>query len=367
MNILFISGSLPPIKDGVGDYSAQLLSKLIQNYNIDVLSSVNYKKVTKESHVLSDWRCIRIPQLLKLINFRKYHIIHIQYPCSTYQRYLLINIIPLIAKLFNHKIKVITTLHNYYKNYTIIGKMRVYFLLLWTDHIIAVSKNIKQHLSEIPKIKSIPISFITIGSNFNFHTSFKQHPPTLKSIINIGYFGFINSTKNMEEIIAGLKLLKNLNYQFKWHLISEINNENLYHKRIVDSMEKSNILENTVFYKYMNESGLDEIFRKMDIMILFYKEGIDINKGSFIASAQHGIPIITNRGNSAPPKQIQHQVNCIVLNDLQPSNIRVAYDYILDPKNYIKISNNVYKLSKIFSWEEIKIKHETLYMNIRKL
>lgn len=116
MKILFITGAFPPMKCGVGDYTASLLSSL------EMLSGVTPGVCTSTAAagcnnppsvffpVIEEWSYLRADAKLRAaVEAFRPDIIHLQYPAS-YGRAFYPNFIPM---LFNRKIPVVQTWHEH--------------------------------------------------------------------------------------------------------------------------------------------------------------------------------------------------------------------------------------------------------------
>lgn len=114
MKILFISGAFPPMKCGVGDYTAFLVSSLERLSGVipGVLTSVGAEQCKNPPAnffpVVTGWNFRQAgPMLRAAIEAFRPNIIHLQYP-ATYGRVLFPNFIPL---LYNQKIPMVQTWH----------------------------------------------------------------------------------------------------------------------------------------------------------------------------------------------------------------------------------------------------------------
>ena len=116
MKILFISGAYPPMKCGVGDYTAFLASSLEKLSGVisGVLTSAEAEKCKKPPAnffpVVAGWNIRQAgPKLRATIEAFRPDIIHLQYP-ATYGRVLFPNFIPL---MYNRKIPMVQTWHEH--------------------------------------------------------------------------------------------------------------------------------------------------------------------------------------------------------------------------------------------------------------
>jgi hypothetical protein len=108
---MLITGSFPPQKCGVGDYSFNLAQALsgIPDIKVGVLTS-DHQGAVKVSHgmevfpIIKRWSLFEIPKIISIIRNWSPDIVHIQYPTQGYGRRLLPNLLPLICFLMGAKI-----------------------------------------------------------------------------------------------------------------------------------------------------------------------------------------------------------------------------------------------------------------------
>lgn len=90
MRILLITGSFPPMKCGVGDYTSHLARALSKraNASVAVLTSVSANPVfdpdVEVLPVLSKWGLRDIPAVVDIARKWRPDIVHVQYPTLVY-------------------------------------------------------------------------------------------------------------------------------------------------------------------------------------------------------------------------------------------------------------------------------------------
>ena len=110
MRVLIVTGSFPPMRCGIGDYSQSLAEELAKNHNINVaiLTSLTGKSRTKNSinvfEAIKKWEIINIFSAIKVIKNWNPDIVHIQYPTQGYGRGWLPYLLPMISFLMGKKI-----------------------------------------------------------------------------------------------------------------------------------------------------------------------------------------------------------------------------------------------------------------------
>src|SRR4051812_44350224 len=146
--VTFITGSLPPIKCGVGYYSNKLLQALSAGglKNITVISSQGVS-VDSSYPILTvpNWKLRSLRKLVKTVSGTSPQIVHIQYPAVGYRRQLGINLLPYFLKRRLSNATLVISLHEYHASRWI-GKLRNLLTLLPAHKIIVSNEADKQAL-----------------------------------------------------------------------------------------------------------------------------------------------------------------------------------------------------------------------------
>jgi len=119
MRLLLITGSYPPLKCGVGDYSYNLVKSLAANLEIQVgvlttvsASQANQPAGVKVFPVMKTWGLSEAHKIKEVIKSWSPDIVHIQYPTQGYGGGLLPWFLPMICFLM--KKKIVQTWHEGY-------------------------------------------------------------------------------------------------------------------------------------------------------------------------------------------------------------------------------------------------------------
>ena len=111
MRILLVTGSFPPMKCGVGDYSFNLANALINESGmcVGVLTSTLAEcggliDGVEVFPIIKNWSLVEILKVTKIIKDWSPDIVHIQYPTQGYGNGILPWILPLIAFLMGKKV-----------------------------------------------------------------------------------------------------------------------------------------------------------------------------------------------------------------------------------------------------------------------
>ena len=119
MRVLLVTGSYPPMRCGVGDYSYNLVEALAidPEIHVGVLTSVSGGEMGKTDGieifpVIKRWSFAEALKIIKIIRHWSPDIVHIQYPTQGYGNGLLPWVLPMIC--FMMRKKVVQTWHEGY-------------------------------------------------------------------------------------------------------------------------------------------------------------------------------------------------------------------------------------------------------------
>lgn len=119
MRVLLVTGSFPPMRCGVGDYSYRLAQALAADsaIRVGVLTSVDGKSTGKTVGmdifpITKSWGLAEAPGVIRLIRHWSPDVVHIQYPTQGYGTGLLPWIVPIIG--FTMRKRIVQTWHESY-------------------------------------------------------------------------------------------------------------------------------------------------------------------------------------------------------------------------------------------------------------
>lgn len=359
-NVLMISGSFPPDKCGVGDYTKILCNNLHdKSVGINVISS--FSSGDEKYHLntsVQKWSFSCIKKIFEVVDEIKPDIVHIQYPTKAYRKSVFINFLPIALIL--KKCKVVTTIHEYSDN-SLLGKIRVIPNLLFSNSIIVVDPVYKKDIIKLfPFIKN-KVRFINIASNIPKSQLLESEKLAFKkTIINdksqriLGYFGFVNESKNIEVILEALADLKSVGeLKTKLLMIAELEETNEYHGKLIKLIEEYNLKEDVTITGYLNEKEVADYITIADYFILPFKNGFSPKNGSALAALQEGKMVV-----STLPKSKVNNLNNLIF--LQTAHLKNELIELIKKFQNSNIHNSSNKNST-YCWDDVSDKHIKLY------
>lgn len=362
MKILYITGSMPPLRCGVGFYTNRLLDFMPEGFDLLTTSGLNTHERAARTHYVSDWKLRRLPQLLMTCRRGKYDIIHIQYPTKGYQRNLGINFLPYLLRLFA-KPRLVMTLHEYHGSGTL-GKTRDFISAL-PVHEIILSNPYDMHA--LPWILRRKARIIPIGSNIPVA---KPNPKAFGRILKKAglspgrpialFFGFPYLNKGVHIAIeaaakSDMQLL----------LLTSLDEKDDYQKGLSEQIETARGQGAQIYVAgFLQDKEFSEIMQECDYFLLPQSLPLTAKSSTAITAASHGLVVIsTAGGNPALSLPYVSGVNSMLVSPMNASNLLRAIE--LAPKK-ADIGDELAKLRQHFNWQNIQRLHEELYQEVTK-
>lgn len=243
--------------------------------------------------------------------------------------------IPFLPKIFY--IFVTNTLNRaYITNYSEEGvhdrlfRKLIYFCLFnWerflcrnSQKIFAISQSTKDDVETQYHIEEKKISIIPCGINTKI---FKITQP--KSIFNkdLLFVGRFVLRKNIFDLVTIMKLLTNVDPNFKLHLVGK--GEIKYLKKIKEKISNNNLGENIIIHDYLTDKELIEIYQRAGLFVF--------------ASLVEGFGLVLLEAMSKGLPAIAYDVNGV--KDVIINNVN---GYLVKPFDYRDFKNKILSLNK---------------------
>jgi glycosyltransferase involved in cell wall biosynthesis len=211
MRVLVITGSYPPAKCGVGDYTYCLVEQLskIDGLSVAVIvqKNLSYEKSNSAVTVfdiVDRWRLLDFFAIRRVVRSWNPDVIHIQYPTQGYGRAILPWCLPALLELLGEK--VVQTWH---EGFEFLPRPIMSLKALSSGPIVVVRKNywdlftgVTKHLNSIKKtifIGSAPSIYASQKTERELSTLRRKHLGHEQERL-IAFFGFIYPNKGVEQI-----------------------------------------------------------------------------------------------------------------------------------------------------------------------
>jgi glycosyltransferase involved in cell wall biosynthesis len=274
MRVVSLCGSIKPLYSGTDDFHDNLVA-ILRARDLDV------RPVD-----LGRWGVARIPALLRQVAAERPDLILMQYPTDAFSAALGPHGFSVLQRLA----PLVVTLHEFAAANPV-RRASLSVLLARAAAVIATSAAEQTSLlSWYPWLKT-RCHIIPIGANFPARDWQPRLPPL------IAYFGQIRPEKGLESFIACQALLASRFPAADFAIIgSRVPKFGSYYEAIAAAANRQNIR----LLGEMPPDAVTDCLRTATIALLPFPSGASLRRGSLLAAAVCGVPIVTLRGVDTP-------------------------------------------------------------------
>ena len=300
MRVLIITGSYPPDKCGVGDYTFHLAEALAEKPDIEVavLTSVGLSPSSESSRVklfrvMANWRIRKLFLAKRFISEFKPDLVHIQYPTQGYNGGL-IWLLPLLTRLL--LIPVVQTWHEYFVTSGVrwpnllACKALIYARPDFPQKLPAWVKFFlfKTPLIYVPNISTIPVVTMSL-----------EHIQAKKNELSGGkpivcFFGFAHINKGMERLFEIVDPEKH-----QLVLICDLSDKNEYQAKILQMANQAPWIGKVTVTGFQSAQRVGEILAIADAVVFPFPSGAGEWNTSLKASEAAGAFTLATTENRA--------------------------------------------------------------------
>lgn len=338
MKILLITNNLPPIVDGVGDYTYNIAKQFIEhNHEVYIICRNNLQINTNILGmtilpIINKWDYNCYKPIIGLIKEKAIDVVSLQYvPHGFHPKGLPLPLIKLTKEIKKCNTKLFTFFHevSVEKENGNIKKMLLSMLMQYISKRIIensdyVATSIEYYknmiLRLVPDKKEIPL--IPIASNIPETKLSKEELLALKKKLApnnetiISFFGIRNIQTSIDAIVE----LKEHGYKLKVLLIGKTS------KHLPNNLPADTIKTGT-----LDIEKIDQYLKISDLFILpeSYNSGCSFKSGSLAAGLRNNLPIITTKGRLTS-KELCNQDNILFCDFTTSNDVKEKILYLID-------------------------------------
>jgi glycosyltransferase involved in cell wall biosynthesis len=279
MRILIVTGSLPPMKCGVGDYTHSLADALAEKPGMEVAVLTSKDAATSDRQdqrfevfpVMRTWKVTELPDFIRIIRRWRPHLVHLQYPTLGYGNGALPFLIPLIA--FMSGIGVVQTWHEGYRRRYIPGML---LKAIVPSDLVVVRPKYRENLLPLTRwfLRRRKLFFIKNASVFRrahlaeseklaLRSKFLKHKARL-----VVFLGFIFPEK-------GVELLFRIANPATDHIViaGESKSDAAYIQKLLDIAEQKPWAPNVTFTGFLAPGEAGALLTVADAVVLPFRLG----------------------------------------------------------------------------------------------
>jgi glycosyltransferase involved in cell wall biosynthesis len=361
IRVMLVTGSFPPMKCGVGDYTQRLANALatLPDVQVTVLTSGELGAVPAQAAVrvygvMRGWRLAEIGCIVRMLRELRPDIVHVQYPTQGYGRSVLPTLLPMIAWLCRRAI--VQTWHEYHSARGLRAALGHLTKGVVPGGLVVVRPSYRQAIAPfwrwvtsnkllrfIPNASSIPRRELDAAARADVRSRYGAGEQRL-----VVYFGFMHPAKNVHLLFEIAQSQRD-----RLVLIGEFDPGNDYHRRIEQLAGSQPWSGKVAITGFLPGEQVAELLAAADAVILPFADG-----GGEWNTSIHGA---------------QLQGTFVLTTSLQ----RRGFDperntYYADPRGVDEMKNALSQHAGhratgapvIPTWQEIAVAHKRLYESL---
>jgi glycosyltransferase involved in cell wall biosynthesis len=387
MRVLFVTGEFPPTPGGVGDYTDRLAGALTdQGHVVGVFTSArasdgeaaNTDTVWANRPGASIWRSVgrwnlrAWRTLAAQIQSWRPDVVHIQYQAGAYGLRGAVTLYPWLLRLWNVRPLSVVTFHDLLPPHMFSGSGRLGFdrrAVAWlgrgADAAIATNADDARQLvtMQARRVWQVPIGAnIPVVSSPNRQDLRAQYGIVREAPL-LAYFGFYNASKGLLELLTAFAALTQQRPDARLLLIGggagQTDPTNVqFAERLRQHAQSLAVSDRLIWTGYTDAAGVSACLHAADVVVLPFRDGVSLRRGTFMAALSHGCAIVS----TIPPAPVVGLEEAVLLcraND--PVDLQRAMEESLDPALQARLRRAAGAAAGQFSWETIAASHSAIY------
>lgn len=357
MRILFITNNLPPLVDGVGDYTYNLAREFAKHgheVHVACRNKVEIRDDYEDIHVakiVKKWNRQAGKDIADYIRENRIGVISLQYvPHGFHPKGLPFGLISVVNEITRTRAKLMVFCHEVcveYSHGTLKQKVLEYLMKGITRKILEqanfIATSIAYYREMIIKMGiQQPVSIIPIASNIPEHTYSRQDICAQKKLIApdgefiVSFFGKRDSVTTMKAI----QELRSEGISIRTLLIGRVNIPSEYRQ---ENCYETGVLDASELFKY---------FLVSDVMVLpeGNSYGCSFKSGSFATSLRAGLVVCTSKGYLTD-ESLHHNENVVFADFCSVSDVKEKLRaLLLNEESRDRIGEQAKKLAADRTW-----------------
>lgn len=388
MRIGFVTGEYPPMEGGVGAFTQELAKAMAATgHEIHIITGRQARPPAAQRRVrdlrqpvdlgfaqlhpqIRKWRWPSLAVIADLALRYEIDVVNIQYQAAAYNmRSPAINFLPWRLKGVT---KTVVTFHDLRVPYLFpkAGRLRrtaVNFMARHAHGIIVTNPEdyqtlISRHPSLAPSPQP-PIHQIPIGSNITTYTPNHIEVAEIREKFGLteqdcllGYFGFLNESKGADALLRALTQLDG-----RTHLVfiggqtgsSDPGNNQAFLDRLKRLIADLGLIARVHWTGFVPEKRVSAFLHAADLMVMPYRDGVSLRRGTLMAVLAHGRPLITTHP-ATPTPELVHGQNAYFVPPDAPEVLAQAIRTVReDAVLRDKLGEGAAQAAGLFAWEKI--------------
>lgn len=362
--LAIFTGSIPPMRCGVGDYAFNLVGEIVAaGHKVYLVTSEECAKKSERTMgvevagLVPNWGgfsvFFRFRKIKKELISRGIGYVNIQYPTMGYGYSCGPQLLVILFRFFS-KITVVSTIHEF-RHAKVLRKISLIPFFLFSHRFVFTAQDeldaVAGFFSLIRyRFRSL-CAVIPVGSNIPEGCS--ESVSRRKGFIV--FFGLFYPGRQLEMVAEIYKSISEQSPDCSFAIIGDTHPKHLqYYQNIKIKFESMIPKERMEWYIGKNASDIASILSSASLAILPYPDGASFRRTTLIASLRTGVPVLSNKGDTTP-SELQNGINILFASD-NSEFVAKALSLLSDSGLASKISSNAKLLGEKFEWKTIALK-----------
>jgi glycosyltransferase involved in cell wall biosynthesis len=357
MRIGLITGEYPPMRGGVGDFTALLAQGLqTHGHTIEVFSTPPAQSQTGEvvNTLIRRWDFRSLPTVQRWAKSNWLDVLNLQYQTAAYRMSPWIHVMPRWVKAA----PLITTFHDLRFPYLFpkAGLLRERIVMSLAYRSAGV---ITTNHEDYAKVKHLSNStMIPIGSTIRADLPPQYDAPAWRAKLGvpqdallIGHFGFINHTKGVDTLLESFAALPRKRPVRLLMIGEQIGTSDAtnagYAAQIQRQIQNYGLTEEILWTGSVSDEDVNGWLRAVDVVVMPFRDGASYRRSSLMAAIQQGCAIITTQPN-VPILTFMHGENIWLVPPQNANALTQALQTLSDPGLRQRLQSGVTHLAQTF-------------------
>lgn len=366
MRIGIVTGEYPPMQGGVGAFSQIIAATLAeQGHAVHVLAPPDSEPTAGVTLApVRGWGFGALAAVRDWARANRLEVVNMQYQTAAYGMSPWIHFLPDYTKAV---VPMVTTFHDLRYPYLFpkAGPLRpaiVRHLASASSGAIVTNAEDAQTLHALPNVRLIPIGSNIISSASPARTAaLRASLPDAEFVI--GFFGFLNASKGLVELIEALANLRAEQVPARLVVIGgRTGTSDPTNRAFADQIERlihdKNLSDAVFFTGYVDETEVANWLAACDTVALPFLDGASYRRGTLMAAIQYGSAIVT----TTPVVPVPAFVDGENLRLTPPGDSAALADALRHlyqhPDQRDRLRRGAAALRPLFDWEQIA--HDTV-------
>lgn len=394
LRVALVTGEFPPMQGGVGAFTRELARELARlGHEIWIITdsaarppnvALRRARSLQDPLPLDDyaqwlpfgkkWNWKDVAWLADCTERYHFDLVNIQYQAAAYNmNSAAINFAPWRLR---HLTKTVVTFHDLRTPYLFpkAGRLREWVVGRMARSADGIITTNQQDYDQLQGVTNKPLTRIPIGSNITVHDVSDSDKRRTREQLGLnsfdfllGYFGFLNESKGADTLLEALVQLDE-----RVHLVfiggrtgdSDPDNNSAFFEQLDAQIERLGLMDRVHWTGFVDDQQVSQMMASADLMVMPYRDGVSLRRGTLMAVLAHGRPLITTEPQVATPELVHGENIWLVPPDDSVALSKAVTQLRDQPELCTRLSVGASTLSQQFRWDKIALETEAFFQRI---